>query len=316
MQRFQYTTVDTILAKFNRDFRGLDIGETDAIEWIGEALGYMKMASVSEEAIAFIEVENYQCFIPAGLQFIIQIGKNNAWSKEDTSCCNTETIVEEIAHGTCEGCCGENSNLVPVDCQGNLVGNVEVAYYRPYFDLQYEYLGWARNSYYRQSWTPVRLANHTFLNTLVCKTEDQENLYQSSREEYTIIQDQLRFSFESGFIALAYLRTQLDEVTGYPMIPDDESAKAAITYYLTWKVKEREMYMHREGAMQLAERAEQHWLKYIKQFRNKAKMPYGTDQYQNLMEQSKYLLPKQNRYYGFFFMNFDGSVNSSFMCSC
>ena len=120
------------------------------------------------------------------------------------------------------------------------------------------------------------------------------------RDEYTIVQDQLRFNFQTGFIALAYIRQMIDNETGYPMIPDDESARTAITYYLGWKIKEMEAWNHREGAMQLAQIAEQHWLKYIKQFKNKAKMPTGVDQYQNLMEQSNYLIPNHNRYYGFF----------------
>jgi hypothetical protein len=84
------------------------------------------------------------------------------------------------------------------------------------------------------------------------------------------------------------------------MIPEDESAKAAITYYLGWKTQERECWNHREGSCQLAEKAEQRWLKYIKQFTNKGKMPWGTDEYEDLMEQSNYLLPRNKRYYGFF----------------
>jgi len=299
MQRFQYITVDSILAKYHRDFRGLGINEADAIEWIGEALEAIRVSSNSEESIAFLEVSNYQASLPNGLHHIIQIAKNNSWVSEKEVSCNTEVIVENLVEA-CSSCCGDNSNLVPVDCQGNLIGDVEVAYYRPYFDLQYEYLQWASSSYFQRSWTPVRLANHTFFNTLVCKLEDSPNLYSSSKDEYTIVGDELRFNFEKGFIALAYLKQKVDAETGYPMVPDDISARTAITYYLAWKTKETECYNHREGSCQLAENAEAHWLKYAKQFKNKSKMPFGTDQYQNLMEQSKYLLPRQNRYYGFF----------------
>jgi hypothetical protein len=193
--------------------------------------------------------------------------------------------------------------MVLLDCQGEMIADPEVGYYRPYFDLQYEYLGWVHSKSFRTKFTPVRLANHTFFNTLVCQNEASNGLYNNTNylaDEYTIVEDQLRFSFKEGLVAVAYLRSKVDLETGYPMVPDDESAKAAITYYLGWKVKEREAWNHREGAMQIAQIAEARWLKYIKQFRNKAKMPWGTDEYEDLMEQGNYLLPRNKRYYGFF----------------
>lgn len=307
-QRFQYVTVDTILSKYLRDFRGNELNEDDAIEWIGEALGHMKMATLSEEAIAFLEVKNYQAALPNGLHYIIQIAKNNAWTPTDKITCSPQAIVTELTTETpqsgcgCSTCCSTPANdVVLLDCQGELIGSPEVAYYRPYFDLQYEYLGWVHSNSFRTKFTPVRLASHTFFNTLVCQTSQSEGLYNNhSTDEYTIVEDQLRFSFKEGLVAVAYLRTKVDIDTGYPMVPDDESAKAAITYYLGWKVKEREAWNHREGAMQIAQVAEARWLKYIKQFKNKAKMPWGTDEYEDLMEQSNYLIPRNKRYYGFF----------------
>jgi hypothetical protein len=305
-QRFQYVTVDTILSKYLRDFKGNELNEDDAIEWIGEALGHMKMSSSSEEAIAFLEVKNYQATLPNGLQYIIQVAKNNTWSPTKKDTCTPKAIIEEInplSQEACNGCLGDSSNLVLLNCQGEIIGDSEVAYYRPYFDLQYEYLGWVHSKSFRTKFTPVRLSNHSFFNTLVCQDETTKGLYNNSdnlNDEYTIVEDQLRFSFKEGLVALAYLRTRVDHETGYPMVPDDESAKAAITYYLGWKVKEREAWNHREGAMQIAQVAEARWLKYIKQFKNKAKMPWGVDDYQDLMEQSNYLLPRSKRYYGFF----------------
>ena len=306
-QRFQYVTVDTILSKYLRDFRGTELNEDDAIEWIGEALGFMKMSALSEEAVAFIEVKNYQATLPNGLHYIIQIAKNNAWTPTDTTVCTPEAITKDIVVESTTDCPTCNSDwaqgLVPVDCQGDIIGDTEVGYYRPYFDLQYEYLGWVHSKSFRTKFTPVRLANHTFFNTLVCETDKNLGLYNNTNylaDEYTIIGDQLRFSFKEGYVAVAYLRSQVDQETGYPLVPDDESAKSAITYYLGWKTQERECWNHREGSCQLAEKAEQRWLKYIKQFKNKAKMPWGTDEYEDLMEQSNYVLPRNKRYYGFF----------------
>lgn len=309
-QRFQYVTVDTILSKYLRDFRGNELNEDDAIEWIGEALGHMKMATLSEEAIAFLEVKNYQAALPNGLHYIIQVAKNNSWAPTKTVSCTPQAIITELTPESshtncgCSTCCGTPANdMVLLDCQGDLISSPEVGYYRPYFDLQYEYLGWVHSKAFRTKFSPVRLANHTFFNTLVCQTNDSKGLYNDTtytNDEYTIVEDQLRFSFKEGLVAVAYLRTKVDTETGYPLVPDDESAKAAITYYLGWKVKEREAWNHREGALQLAGVAEARWLKYIRQFINKAKMPWGTDEYEDLMEQGNYLLPRNKRYYGFF----------------
>lgn len=303
IQKYQYTTIDTVLAKYHRDFRGLDINEGDAIEWIGEALGFMKLASASEEAIAFIEVKNYQAALPNGLHYIIQVAKNNKWTQPQDACCTAEAILPELCPvqpvtNDCADC--NTSNLVAVDCHGELIGDQEVAYYRPYFDLQYEYGAWATNRYRNHTWTPITLSNHSFFNTLVCQTDDTKDLFMGHDDGYTIVEDQLRFSFKEGFIALAYLRQRIDCETGYPMIPDNEYAKAAITYYMVWKIKQREAYMHREGSAGLSKEAQSEWEKYIKKFKNNSKMPYGADQHQNLAEQSKYLIPRQNRYYGFF----------------
>ena len=301
MQKYQYTSVDTILAKHYRDLRGIEINESDAIEWIGEALGFMKMPNIQEEAIAFIEVKNYQCQIPNGLHYIIQIGLDN-----DSVNFNSANVLENLRPQTE---CIENGGdppLVVQDCQGNIQGDYAVTHFRPYFDLQYEYFNWNRSSTYRERYSPVRLANHTFFNTLVCQDEgcdvDAKSPYLNCdrNEEYTIVGDQLRFSFKEGIICVAYARQKVDAETGYPMVPDDESCKAAIKYYISWRIFERMCYLGRANACQLSEREEQRWLKYVNQFKNKTYMPTGVDQYQNLMEQSRYLIPRFNRYYGFF----------------
>lgn len=280
MQKFQFVTADTILAKYSRDFRGLGINVDDAIEWIGESLGFMKIASASEEALVFLEVKDYQVEIPKGLHYIIQIARKSDWVKEDSA------IIQEVIM----------NELIP--SSNSQIGDLPK--YTPNFSFPFKYASWNSSSYARKSYVPVTLADASFFGSLVCQIPEAEGLYTAHADEYTVVQDALRFNFKEGFIAVAYLRQMVDCETGYPMVPDDESAKAAITYYLGWKFKENECWNHREGACQLAERAESRWLKYIKQFKNKAKMPTGADQYQNLMEQHSYLVPNRKRYYGFF----------------
>ena len=303
-QRFQFVTVDTIISKYLRDFRGMEFSEDDAIEWIGEALGFMKVTALSEEVVAFLEVKNYQAPLPNGLQYIIQVARNNSWSPTDTSSCTPESTVSSLEEENCKDCveCGGCKDYITLDCEGRPIDGDEIAYYRPYFDLQYEYMDWVYSKAFRSTYTPVRLSNHNFFNSIVC-TENEEmssGLYSSVDDEYTVVDNQLRFSFKEGFVALSYLRSKSDPDTGYPLVPDNEAVKAAITYYIGWKTKERECWNHREGACQIAQIAEQRYLKYIKQAKNSMKMPFGLDEHQNLMEQGNYVLPNHKRYYGFF----------------
>ena len=93
-QKFQFVSIDTIVSKYLRDFRGLDFNEDEVIEWIGEAVGFTKMANASEEAVAFLEVKNYQAELPQWLHYIIQIARKNNWIKEDFSTCTTEILEQ------------------------------------------------------------------------------------------------------------------------------------------------------------------------------------------------------------------------------
>src|SRR5690606_31670219 len=110
-----------------------------------------------EEAVAFSEVSNYQTTLPNGLHSIIQIARNNHWTKNTSDCCTVEKVLEESGEEATPGCtsCGGYANMVPVDCNGHIIGDYEIAYYRPYFDLQWEYSGWMKSSYYNCHYSPV-----------------------------------------------------------------------------------------------------------------------------------------------------------------
>jgi hypothetical protein len=313
MQKFNFVSVDNILSKYQRDFRGLGLHETDAIEWIGEALGFMKLPSASVENIAFLEVKNYEAALPYGLHYIIQVARNTEYEPENAAECALgvakELIPTEIEDITCSGGCPENNcscgSSMPLDSNGVPLFDYDenVPDYSISFNLQAEYYGWRHSEYYAEKWQPVVLANHSFFNALVCQDPNDADIYRNKKNypEYTIIENSLlRFSFKEGYVAVAYIGQKVDNFTGYPMIPDDEYARNAITYYLAWKIKQREAYMHKEGALALAREAQAQWNDYILKFKNKAKMPTGVDQYQNLAQQSRYLIPRHNRYYGFF----------------
>ena len=195
------------------------------------------------------------------------------------------------------------SQPVPLDCDGDPFQDYEVAYYRPFFNLNIGYGTWVNSNQYKGNYTPVRLANNVFFNSVVCKEKDYQNIYKDCADEYTIvgsINKMLRFSFKEGFVAISYLKNRLDPETGYPLIPDNPSYMAAIVYYLKWKIAEWHAWNGRSGFISMARENERLWLKYARQAKNYMKMPRSLDQYQNLLEQSHYLIPRHKRYYGYF----------------
>ena len=317
MEQLKFTSLDRIFSKVIRDLGADNINESDIIEWSAEALEAIGAVTMYEEAVAFIEIKNHQCELPTGLHSIIQIARNNCFNgfKEnpDEALCPKKVITElsteerHINSCTCGpnlcSCNGAKVDYTLLDCDGKPITGYDVAYYRPYFDLQYEYYNWNQSSFYRSCYSPVRLANHTFFNSLVCQENpnDVQNLYQGMDDEYTIIKgDTLRFSFKDGSIALSYLRQIVDEETGYPMIPDHYSYTTAITKYITLRIMERDFYAGREGAAQRMQKAESDWQWYCGQAGNHAMMPKGIDQWQNILEQRQYMLPRMRNYYSFF----------------
>ncbi len=304
-RKLQYTTLDRVISKLYRDLGLEEISETDIIEWSAEALEFIGAVALYEEAVSFIEVENYQADLPNGLHSVIQVAKNNKWCKEDKSTYPANVILdcttEQMLDSTSPHCgCNEEPVECPIitDCQGKIIGDYEIAYYRPYFDLQYEFYGWSHSNYYKQEYTPVRLANHTFFNSIVC--EEDPVLYKNCTDEYTIVENKIRTSFKDGYIAVSYYRQKVDPETGYPMIPDEISVITAITMYVTMKYMARLWYMGREGYADKYQKAEQDWQWYCKQAGNKQMMLYGVDQHQNFTESKFQLIPKLNRYYGYF----------------
>lgn len=300
-RKLQYISLDRIISKIYRDLGIEEISETDVIEWCGEALEFIGAITLYEEAVAFIEIENHQAQLPNGLHSIIQVARNNKWVKNEKNICPANILLDCEDLKTCVNNSSTIPTPIPIDCNGTPIMEYELAYYRPYFDLQYEYYGWMSSNIYKQSYTPVRLANHTFFNTIVC--EEDPKIYQNNCnivDEYTIVGDKIRTSFKDGFIALSYYRQKIDPESGYPMIPDEVSVITAITYYITWKYMARMWYMGREGYSDKMQHAEQQWQWYCKQAGDKQMMLHGIDEHQNFTENRFQLIPRRNKYYGFF----------------
>lgn len=302
-RKFQYVTLDRILSKLYRDLGLEEISEIDVIEWTGEALNFMDTPSLLEEAVAFVEVSNFCADLPNGLHSIIQVAKNNNPTNKEVI--NPANVILDCEEEITEEFCNSNppgleNYPVPLDCKGSPLTDVELAYYRPYFDLQYEYSGWNSSSYYEAHYTPIRLANHSFFSSLVCAEDEQIYNNCQGTDEYTISGDKINTSFKDGSIAIAYYRQRVDCETGYPMIPDDVSFTTAITVYITMKYMARLWYMGREGYSDKMQKAEADWQWYCKQASNKAFTLYGIDEHQNFLEGKTQMIPNHNRYYGFF----------------
>lgn len=307
MQRYNYVTIDTIFSKFSRDLRGTDIHESDIIEWVGEALGFLQTSSVLEEAVSFLEIKNHTADLPFGFKNLIQAAsyKGNIkdfFNKECVKIQEEQECEEYEEQEICEDC-------IEMDCQGEIILDDEnIVYFRPGTQLSHMsvYNTWIYSRPYKSGFTPMRLSNHSFFNSIVCieTSSKMASLYQSCKNEYTLVGGfpnlQIRTSFKEGIVALSYLRTMLDPDTGYPLIPDDMSHISAITYYIKWKMAERLRWEGRQGFNLEAQDAEAKWLRYVKQANSKSKMPYGQDQYQNTMEQSMYLIPRMNKYQNYF----------------
>ena len=285
----EYTTVDRIFSKIYRDLKGLERSESDLIEWVGEALDFLKVAGSQEETVAFMEVKDFHADLPCGFQMVLQLAKNLNYTPDNkVVVCPVDIPEEDTPEASI--------------CTSGCDSVEEIQAYRPYFDLQWEYQPFIHSSHYQNNFSPIRLSNNTFFNTLVCKEADQTP-YHSCTDEYTIVgtaERRFRFSFKEGQVALSFLKTVVDPETGYPLIPDQISYITAITYYLKWKIAEQHEWNGRQGFAGLAQKSEAHWLKYVQQAKNWAMMPKSIDDYQDLLEMSHRLIPNHRRYYGYF----------------
>lgn len=305
-----YTSMDRIFTKFAREVSD-EFDEGDMIEMAGEALEFIHAPKSYEPYVAFIEVRNNQCLIPAGTHIIDQIARNNAWSGpkckelcpshvQDSLNCVPETGC--VPHAGVNPCVCPPANAVWLDCNGRPIVAYDLAYYRPYFNLKLESFNTFNNtSYYRRNFTPIRLATNSMFAGMVCNPRPSPYVRSEAKDEYQIIAGTtLRFSFREGAIALAYTRQLIDNSTGYPMIPDNISYTTAITKYILLKKFEKQFYAGRDGAEKRMLKAEADWQWYCGQASNNERMPNGVDEHQNFMDQRQHILPNTNSYYGFF----------------
>lgn len=299
----KYTTIERIFDTVN-DMKPDGFNESDIVKWTGRALEQMKVPRIYEQAICYTAVQNFQAVIPEWTHNIIQIVKDVHYEPalQTGGVCPINVITDTIPEENIEPIpdCYKfplpDGNPVVVDQLGKPVTEYELAYYRPYFDLKFDYLSWVNTALYKSRFVPVRLSNNSFFNTLVC----QEDIpYSSCDYEYTIIGGEiLRFNFQEGGVIIAYERQKVDS-NGIPFIPDNESVISAIEFFIRWRYAIDDFDNHREGSQNRMAKWEEEWQWYCKQAKNDLFMPSSVDEWQNLLEGRSYLIPRDN-YYGFF----------------
>lgn len=272
----KYCSVYRILLSVNRELGDIPFSETDLVEWIGEAMEFLNVLPILEESVKFLKVKDNKATLPKGLVHILQLAK---LEKEIVLTQFLERNIKTVDRDPCE-------TDYKLDCTDN--------------SFIWEYRSWIKSDIRTSGFSPIRLSNHSFFKSLVCKENDYDKLYHSCDHEYSILKGEspeLLFSFKDGIVALSYVRLLTDSETGYPLVPDQADFISAVQYYLKWKISEAMTWRGKEGYQQLLQYARGEWLRYAKQAKNWAKMPKSVDEWQNLMEQQYNMIPDIKAYY-------------------
>lgn len=295
----KYTTVDRIINRIGRGIPEEFINENDVIEYTGEVLEHLKNFHNQQQVVTILKVSNYEADMPDYLTAILQIAKVNKEIREEQKCATEDKEDFEVFIPSpidkCDECldCEKLQDWI-YDLKDSIDRNEYMRFDIPYIKFV--------EFYKKDLITPIRLSNHSFFNNIVC--EEKYKIYcPTCQDEYSIVgtlDKKLRFSFQDGWVALSYLKSAIDEETGYPLIPDEENCLSAISYYIRWKIAERLSWDKPNIYLRISQDSERLYYKYIKQAKNYFKMPKYIDQYQNLLEETHNMIPDKNKYYGFF----------------
>ena len=297
-----YTSIDRIFAKFQRDY-AISVHEADLVEWTGEALEAIGATRLYQENVAFIEVNNYTCELPDFLFSINQIARDNHWNESDSNSgiCPAEVITSKYENDTEHDESPDADFPIFLDCNLMPISDYELGYYRPFFDLMWDYPQWRKSPLYKR-FSPVRKSTNSFFNFMSGGSDNvcAEDFGDNCTDEYRILDGRtVRFNFEKGMVAISYLKYRVDDKTGYPMIPYHEVYTTAITTYCIMKYSKREFYAGREGSQSRMDKSEVDWQWYCKRASTHAKMP-SVDDLENLMNQRNRLIDTTNHYNSFF----------------
>jgi len=292
-RKFKYTSINTIISKIYRDYGLKEISEVDVIEWVGEALSFFDVTNIFKDSVAFIKVKDYKAELPKGYNQIHQVLKIN--NCEEKEFCPANVLFDSTN-------LDENSSEIsvqniPCDKYGNPIPPEQLVYKKDYFQIQYDFYYWGKSNLYNKAFENVKLSTDIFFNS---DCNNKKNNCNGVNYEYAIVDDILKLNFKEGIVAVAY-NSRVTDLDGMPLIPDDASFINAITYFIMYRYFTRLWAMGREGYAQKRQEMEKQWEWYKKQADNKAFIPYGVDEHQNLLEQLRTKsIFKERQYYNSF----------------
>ena len=295
MSQVKLTSLDRVISGIYRDLNPVvELNESDLVEWAGEALEYIGAYSQLDEKVEYLKIDDFKALIPCGLHKIVQVAyKFTDDAPNDaamlTTCDSSDTTCSTSGCTNCDtaGCTGD---LCAHASQLIANANLWLEYYKP--------SSFKQTAYYQNNFKPLRLASSAFSKAKTAHCSNCVNVSTTCEHEYSLDHPYIRTDFKTGYICMAYLSQALDE-RGYPMIPDEVSYIEAIKRYIVYKVKYSEFL---QGVInpQIFAKLEDDWHWYCQQARGKANMPDTVDKMENLLQQRNRLIPKVQRYYGFF----------------
>lgn len=276
MRQTRYTSVYSIIRQVYRDMGIDDVNESDAIEWAADAVEQMSIKENYTVNTAFLEVDNYHCELPANTTKVLQIAKSRKCDKLPST---PRSIIMEVEREECG--CDTSSNC---GCGTKKRHNPHLMFCSSFRRNYGIVFGFGSLCGIRQKWEEVEPTGNNFFNSGVCNGGEH-----TTDLQYRIQNGNALFSFEKGLIALSYVTPMLDD-DGFPMVPDDVSAREAVSKYIIMKLVTREWYRGREGYQDKMMKAEQDWHWYCKQYKAKMAMP-EEDDYRKLMRQELRMFP-------------------------
>ncbi len=281
-----FISIHSVLSKLNRDI-GSSFEEIEAIEWAGEALGHIDAPNSWEEVVSFVKVENYRVLLPSSFKAIKQIAINTCYNGDPAYVCPSAIVPPEAAE-----------EVVVRDCNGNVINPCDWGRYSSSYTLD-AYFAWSRSDGYATCYSPLRVATGSYFSSLPMSIPDRNNLHPDNDGEYKVMYPYIQFSFQDGYVAISYTRARVD-ADGFPLIPDLESYREAITRYVRLKLTQRKIDNGDQVAMNLLLKYEQDWHWYCKQASNEMAMHKGLGEWENKLQRSLHQLPTIHSFSSYF----------------
>lgn len=284
----------SIIDKINRLFNNRKISDDDILEYVGEAMEKCFCFLYEDNVITFVEVQEYQAVIPYGVTVINQLALNTAWSKEDEKNYCPENVVQDLS---------DDIEVIDYDSCGRPI-SPEIYYSNVSYNFGTQNPYFWDMSYFVSDFVPIRRSNNLFFDHLVREVDRRPDIMRYSGihgdlPQYQVTQGDalLTFDFKEGQVAISHKRIAMDE-QGFPKIPDHPEIKDTIFYYIVFKIMERDFYNNEQGSVQRIQKAEQDFEFSCASTKN-LKLP-DIDQLQNMLENSKSIIPNHHKFANFF----------------